>query len=90
MEALSLAFGIILMLVAAVGIVLYVALVIAIPVCRLLDWLAGEEPGRANGRPALRDAGPTTRRLPTGLARIGRLAGSASRQWRSPADHDRE
>lgn len=39
MEALSLFIGISLMLVAAIGIVFYVALVIAIPVCRLLDWL---------------------------------------------------
>jgi hypothetical protein len=30
------------MLVAAIGIVLYVALVIAIPVCRMLDWFSGE------------------------------------------------
>ena len=90
MEALSLAFGVILMLVAAVGILLYVALVIAIPVCRLLDWLAGEEPGRANGRPTLRDAGSTTHRLPTGLARIGRLVGFASPQRRSPSDRDRK
>ena len=39
MEAPSLLVGIILMMVAAIGILLYAALVIAIPVCRLLDWL---------------------------------------------------
>jgi hypothetical protein len=89
MEALSLAFGVILMLVAAVGTLLYVALVIAIPVCRLFDWLAGEEPGPTNGRPAARTARPPTRRLPTGLARIGRLAGSAIPRRRSPNDRDR-
>jgi hypothetical protein len=46
MDALSLAVGIILMLVAAVGTVLYVALVIAIPVCRVLDWLFQEDETR--------------------------------------------
>ena len=52
MEALSLAVGIILMLVAAIGIVFYVALVIAIPVCRLLDWISGEKPNeRTTGMP---------------------------------------
>ena len=44
MEEVSLAVGIVLMLIAAIGIVGYVALVIAIPVCRLIDWLAGVEP----------------------------------------------
>jgi hypothetical protein len=39
MESVSMMAGITLMLVAAVGILLYVALVIAIPVCRALDWL---------------------------------------------------
>ena len=43
MEALSLAVGIVLMLVAAIGIGFYVALVIAIPVWRMLDWLSEEE-----------------------------------------------
>jgi hypothetical protein len=43
MEALSLAAGIILMIVAAIGMVLYVALAIAIPVCRMLDWFFDEE-----------------------------------------------
>jgi hypothetical protein len=41
-EQLSLLVGIVLMLVAAIGILLYVALVIAIPVCRMLDWFSGE------------------------------------------------
>jgi hypothetical protein len=44
MEGASLAVGIVLMLVAGIGIIGYVALVVAIPVCRLLDWIAGEEP----------------------------------------------
>lgn len=39
MEALWMFLSIVLMLVAAIGIVFYVALVIAIPVWRLLDWL---------------------------------------------------
>ena len=43
MEAPSLFVGIILMMVAAIGIFLYAALVIAIPVCRLLDWFFHEE-----------------------------------------------
>ena len=42
MEELPLMLGIVLMLVAAIGSVLYVALVIAIPVCRMLDWFSGE------------------------------------------------
>ena len=45
MEAFSVATGVILMLVAAIGIVLYVALTIAIPVCRFIDWIGGERPG---------------------------------------------
>jgi hypothetical protein len=70
MEAVSLFLGIVLMLVAAVGIVLYVALVIAIPVCRLLDWLFGEE---ADKRASHRLAVPTPR---SGLMRlIDRVAG---------------
>lgn len=48
MEALPLMVGVVLMLVAAVGIVLYVALVIAIPVCRMLDWFSGEPTGARN------------------------------------------
>ena len=44
MEGLSLALGIVLMLVAAIGGLCYVALVIAIPVCRLLDWFAPGDP----------------------------------------------
>jgi hypothetical protein len=70
MEAASLFVGIMLMLVAATGIVLYVALVIAIPVCRLLDWLFGEE---ADERTSRRLVVPTPR---SGLMRlIGRVAG---------------
>jgi hypothetical protein len=41
MEQLSLMIGIVLMLVAGIGILLYVSLVIAIPACRLLDWFFG-------------------------------------------------
>ncbi|MCC6180042.1 MAG: hypothetical protein IT305_32410 [Chloroflexi bacterium] len=40
MEALSLMLGLILMLVASIAIVLYVALVVTIPVWRTLDWLS--------------------------------------------------
>jgi hypothetical protein len=52
MEAFSLAFGIILMLVAAIGIVFYVALVIAIPVCRMLDWVFDTEEKDLVARPS--------------------------------------
>jgi hypothetical protein len=44
MEATSLFVGIILMMVAVIGIFLYAALVIAIPVCRMLDWFFNQEP----------------------------------------------
>ena len=54
MEALTLALGIILMLVAAIGIVFYVALVIAIPVCRMLDWLFDNETDERVIRPSRR------------------------------------
>ncbi len=37
-----------LLMLAPLGVILYVALVIAIPACRLLDWLAGEEPDKAS------------------------------------------
>jgi hypothetical protein len=50
-EQLSLMIGIVLMLVAAIGIVLYVALVIAIPVCRMLDWFSGEPAGERTTSP---------------------------------------
>jgi hypothetical protein len=43
--------GIVLMLVAAIGIVLDVALVIAIPVCRMLDWFPGEPADVRNTSP---------------------------------------
>ena len=43
MESLSLMLGIVLMIVAALGILGYVALVIAIPVCRLIDWIGGPD-----------------------------------------------
>jgi hypothetical protein len=72
MEAVSLLLGILLMLVAAVGIVFYVALVIAIPVCRLLDWLAGEEPNQAKDqslRPAIPRKVPRPRKKPAWLGR---------------------
>ena len=47
MREFMFAVGVVLMLVAAIGPILYVALVIAIPACRLIDWLAGEEPKQA-------------------------------------------
>lgn len=52
MEALSLAAGIILMIVAAIGILFYVALVIAIPVCRMLDWFFDREADTKGVSPA--------------------------------------
>lgn len=59
MEAASMMAGVILMIIAAVGILLYVALVIAIPVCRMLDWLfdrpsSEEAPGRSQADSAAR------------------------------------
>jgi len=70
MEAASLFFGIILMMIAAVGIVLYVALVIAIPVCRLLDWLFVEEADKLTSHRLV------VLTLCSGLLRlIGRVAG---------------
>jgi hypothetical protein len=39
MESLSLMLGLTLMLVTPILIFLYVAFVIAVPVCRFLDWL---------------------------------------------------
>ncbi|MGE3511806.1 MAG: hypothetical protein AB7N65_23310 [Vicinamibacterales bacterium] len=53
MEQISLMLGIVLMLTTAIGIVLYVALVIAIPLCRLLDWLS-PSPSPDQPKPALR------------------------------------
>lgn len=52
MDELPLMVGIVVMLVAAAGSVLYVALVIAIPVCRALDWFADPKPDEAISRPA--------------------------------------
>lgn len=66
MEELSLMLGIILMMVAPLGIMLYVALVIAIPVCRTLDWFfnprTDEHMVRASPPRATRRA--RSRRLP--------------------------
>lgn len=50
MAAVSLAINISLMLIAVIGLVLYVALVITIPVVRLLDWLAWEQPEHVAAR----------------------------------------
>jgi hypothetical protein len=64
------------MLVAAVGIVLYVALVIAIPVCRLLDWLTGAG-----------DEGTAVRRArKLGVRRTSMLRLLHLRTWRNRAD----
>jgi hypothetical protein len=49
-----------------IGIILYVALVIAIPVCRMLDWFSGETP---DGRK------PSRNNLNTVRSRFGRLTG---------------
>jgi hypothetical protein len=51
-EQTLLMLGIVMMLVAPVGIVLYVALVIAIPVCRALDWLFGSATDEQSVRPS--------------------------------------
>ena len=48
MTALASALMLALLILAPLGVVLYVALIIAIPACRLLDWLAGEEPDGAS------------------------------------------
>jgi hypothetical protein len=77
-EALPLMLGIVLMLVAAIGIVFYVALVIAIPVCRMLDWFSGKPD---NARNASEDSPNVIRLL------RGRLD-SRGRSVRSPNDHD--
>jgi hypothetical protein len=71
MEALSLAAGIVLMIVASIGIVLYVALVIAIPVCRMLEWFFDEE----------------TKERPIRPSRLGRLARAVSRWWGGLTGH---
>jgi hypothetical protein len=44
MESVMPMLGLVLMLATPIGIVLYVALVIAIPVCRMLDWFFVSEP----------------------------------------------
>jgi hypothetical protein len=67
MESLSLMLGITLMLVTPILIVLYVAFVIAVPICRLLDWLGSSPPGepvtrvqpRKSPRPGPLDAVPS-------------------------------
>jgi hypothetical protein len=52
MEQLSLMLSIIVMLVAAVGAMLYVALVIAIPVCRALDWFTDPKSEESTSAPS--------------------------------------
>jgi hypothetical protein len=75
---MSLMVGVVLMLVAAIGIVLYVALVIAIPVCRMLDWFSGD-PARERKSPA--DTPNIVR------STLGHLAGRR-RSIRSAGDDD--
>ena len=70
MEGFLLAAGIILMLVAAIGIVFYVALVIAIPVCRTLDWLFDNDRKEPLIRPS--HSGARMRILPRRVAAIAR------------------
>jgi len=77
-EELPLMLGIVLMLVAAIGIVLYVALVIAIPVCRMLDWFSGE-PADVRDAPAR-----NTKKI---MSLPGRLIGRG-RSIRSDNDDD--
>jgi hypothetical protein len=74
-EELSLMLGIVLMLVAAIGIVLYVALVIAIPACRMLDWFSGEP---ADVRNASSDTPNIIRLIRGRLAGRGRSIRSAN------------
>ena len=65
-EQLALMVGLVLMIVVPIGILLYVALVIAIPVCRMLDWFT-DQPGEWS---ATRRTAP-----PTGImARLARIA----------------
>ena len=54
MEPQSLMLGAILMLVAPIGVLLYVAVVIAILVCRLLGWLRSSRPGGQEAPKSLR------------------------------------
>ena len=68
MEGFLLAAGIILMLVAAIGIVFYVALVIAIPVCRTLDWLFDKDTQEPVIRPS--HSGARMRIMPRRVAAI--------------------
>jgi hypothetical protein len=70
MEGLTLATGIILMLVAAIGIVFYVALVIAIPVCRMLDWLFDKDRKTPVIRPS--HSGARMRIMPRRVTAIAR------------------
>lgn len=58
MEGIALMVGIVLMLVAAIGIVFYVALVIAIPVCRVLDWFSSEDTDDQTAQRPLRRPAP--------------------------------
>lgn len=51
MESVMLMLGLVLMLATPIGIVLYVALVIAIPACRMLDWFFVSEPEDQAARP---------------------------------------
>lgn len=69
MEGLSLAIGIVLMLVAAIGALCYVALVLAIPVCRLLDGLNATDPSL---HPSRQRHGPAPlARLVSSFSRLG-------------------
>jgi hypothetical protein len=79
MEELPLMFGIVAMLIAAIGIVLYVALVIAIPICRMLDWFSGE-PTSARNPPSY---------SPNIIALVLRRLSGRARSLRSDKDDDR-
>ena len=66
MESMALMVGLTLMLVTPILIVLYVAFVIAVLICRFLDWLGSSPPGepvtrlqpRKSPRPGSLDAIP--------------------------------
>lgn len=93
MEGWSLAVGILLMLVTAIGIVGYVALVIAIPVWRLLDWfdtsVPENRPVRLSNRGGSRVGLSFLRRVRHSLLRIGWPRKSAPPAATLTAPYDR-
>jgi hypothetical protein len=78
-EEQTLMLGVILMLVAGIGILMYAALVIAIPVCRMLDWFTHKDEGIVELRVARRRTSLLSR-LSHATRRVLRLRGQAGRE----------